>query len=94
MLSNANFMKMILSNKRKLKGYEIVAHIVECSAILQQKLSPKQKDLRSFIIPCTIRNSYFDRALCDVGASINLMPFSMFKKLGLEKQRQQMVNCN
>ena len=55
----------------------------ESSAILQKKLSPKLKDPGSFTIPCTIGKSYFDRALCDLGASINLMALSIFRKLGL-----------
>ena len=54
-----------------------------CSAALQQKLPPKLKDLRSFAIPCTIGKLSFDKCLCDLGASINLMPFSVFRKLGL-----------
>ena len=55
----------------------------ECSAILQKKLPQKVKDPGSFTIPCTIGKSSFDKALCDLGASINLMPLSVFKKLGL-----------
>jgi len=53
----------------------------ECSAILQNKLPPKLKDTESFTIPCTLGNSYFEKALCDLDASINLMPCSIFKKL-------------
>ena len=59
----------------------------ECSVILQRKLSQKLKDLGSFTIPCTIGNSIFERALCDLGASINLMPLSIFRRLGLGKAR-------
>ena len=33
--------------------------------------------------PCKIGNSIFERALCDLGASINLMPLSIFRRLGL-----------
>ncbi|XP_022863492.1 uncharacterized protein LOC111383608 [Olea europaea var. sylvestris] len=55
----------------------------ECSAILQKKLPQKRKDPGSFTIPCTIGSSSFDKGLCDLGASINLMPLSIFKKLGL-----------
>ena len=55
----------------------------ECSAILQKKLPAKCKDPGSFTIPCTIGNIEFSKALCDLGASINLMPLSIFKKLGL-----------
>ncbi|XP_065618979.1 uncharacterized protein LOC136063037 [Quercus suber] len=78
----AKFLKDIISKKRKLE-YEIVMLTEESSAILQKKLPPKLKDPGSFTIPCTIGKSYFDRALCDVGASINLMPLSVFRKLGL-----------
>ena len=46
----------------------------ECSAILQKKLPQKLKDPGSFTLPCTIENSFFDKFLCDLGASINLMP--------------------
>ena len=37
----------------------------------------------AFTIPCTIGLLHFSKALCDPGASINLMPFSIYKKLGL-----------
>lgn len=55
----------------------------ECSARIQRKLPPKLKDPGSFTVPCTIGDCYFDKALCDLGASINLMPLSVFRKLGL-----------
>ena len=45
------------------------------------------KDLGSFTIPCKIGNSIFERALCDLGASSNLMPLSIFKWLGLGEAR-------
>nr|XP_023876781.1 uncharacterized protein LOC111989228 [Quercus suber] len=67
----------------KLEEHETVMLTKESSAILQKKLSPKLKDLGSFTIPCTKGKSYFDRALCDLGASINPMPLSFFRKLGL-----------
>ena len=63
----------------------------ECSAILQRKLSQKLKDPGSFTIPCTIGNAIFERALCDLGASINLMPLSIFKRLGLGEARPTTV---
>ncbi|XP_024030537.1 uncharacterized protein LOC112094270 [Morus notabilis] len=55
----------------------------ESSAILHNKIPPKLKDPGSFTIPCAIGNNYFGKALCDLGASINLMPMSIFKKLGI-----------
>ena len=83
MPSSVKFMKDILSQKRRLADFETVNLTEECSAILQRKLSQKIKDLGSFTIPCTIETSIFERALCDLGASINLMPLSIFRRLGL-----------
>ena len=68
------FMKEVLSKKRKLGEYETVALSEECSATLQKKLPTKLKDPGSFTIPCAIGNAIFERALCDLGANINLMP--------------------
>ena len=78
MPSYAKFLKKILKNKRKLEDFETLRLNKECSAILLNKLPPKLKDSRSFMISCTIGNINFDKALCDLGASINLMPFFCF----------------
>ena len=72
-------MKDILSKKRKLGDYETVALYEECNAILQNKLPPKLKDPGNF----TIGNSVFEKSLCDLGASINLMTWLIYKKLKL-----------
>ena len=77
------FMKDILSIKLKLEEFETIALTKECSAISQKKLPPKLKDPRSFCIPCTIGQCNFERAFFDLGASANLMPLSVYKKLGL-----------
>ncbi|KAL4610105.1 hypothetical protein ACB092_08G028300 [Castanea dentata] len=83
MTKYAKFLKDIISKKQKLEEHETIMLTEESSAILQKKLPPKLKDPGSFTIPCTIGKSYFDRALCDLGASINLMHFFVFRKLGL-----------
>ena len=72
-----------MSNKNKLEEFEVVNITEECSALVLKKLPPKLKDLGCFTIPCTMGNSHFDKALCDLGASINLIPYFSFKKLGL-----------
>ena len=77
------FMKEIMSNKKKLEAYGIVNLFENCSAIIQQKLLEKLEDLGSFTIPCVIGKHTFNKALCDLGASINLMPFSIAKNLNL-----------
>ncbi|KAL5579998.1 hypothetical protein UlMin_012440 [Ulmus minor] len=88
----AKFLKDVLSNKRKFADSEKVMLTEECSAILQRKLPPKLKDPGSFTIPCTIGDFNFDKVLCDLGASVNLMPFSIFKKLGLGEVKPTLVS--
>ncbi|KAL5543561.1 hypothetical protein UlMin_007345 [Ulmus minor] len=59
--------------------------------LLQTKIPPKLKDPGSFTIPFSIGNTYCGRALCDLGASINLMPMSVFKQLGIGNARPTIV---
>ncbi|XP_041011490.1 uncharacterized protein LOC121255285 [Juglans microcarpa x Juglans regia] len=86
------FLKDIISKKRWMEEFEIVKLSEECSAILQKKLTQKLKDPGSFILPCTIGNSFFAKVLCDLGASINLMPLSVCKKFGLEEMKQTTIS--
>ncbi|XP_016515464.1 uncharacterized protein LOC107832166 [Nicotiana tabacum] len=81
MLAYAKFLKEILSSKRKLEETKVVKLNAHCSAILQNKISQKCGNPGSFTIPCSLESKYFDKVLCDSGASINLMPLSVFKKL-------------
>ena len=81
MPSYVKFMKDILSKKRRLLDFETINLTEECSVIPQRKLPQKLKDPGSFTIPCTIRNAIFERDLCDLGASINPMPLSIFRRL-------------
>ncbi|XP_009800970.2 uncharacterized protein [Nicotiana sylvestris] len=55
----------------------------ECSSRIQHKLAQKLKDPGSFTIQISIGKHAVGRALCDLGASINLMPLSVFRQLGL-----------
>ncbi|KAK5811988.1 hypothetical protein PVK06_027382 [Gossypium arboreum] len=79
----AKFLKELLTNKRKFEDLSTVELNEECSAILKNKLPTKLKDPGSFTIPCLIGSLNFEKALADLGASINLMPYKMFKQLGL-----------
>ena len=62
-----------------------------CSAIIQQKLPAKMKDPGSFTIPCSIGKYEFKKALCDSGASINLMPLSVMQRLSLGELAQTAI---
>ncbi|XP_075096437.1 uncharacterized protein LOC142174526 [Nicotiana tabacum] len=50
-------------------------------------MAPKFEDPGAFTIPCSIESADFATALWDLGASINLMPYSVFKTLGIGQQR-------
>ena len=65
---------------------------MECSAILQKKLPPKLQDPGSFSIPFFIGNRVSGKSLCDLGASINLMLLSMFKRLKLGEPKSTTIS--
>jgi hypothetical protein len=79
----AKFLKEILSKKRKIEEGETVNLTEECSAIIQNKLPPKLKDPGSFSIPCVIGSEIVKKAMCDLGASVSLMPLSLYERLGI-----------
>ena len=78
------FLKDIISHKSKLEDYGLVS-LVEESKAMYSKTPPKLKDLGSFTVPCVIGGTHFDKALCDIGASVSLMPYSIYKKLDLDE---------
>ncbi|XP_022868743.1 uncharacterized protein LOC111388295 [Olea europaea var. sylvestris] len=92
MSSYVKFLKEILSNKKKLEEHETVCLKEECSAILLKKLPPKLKDPGSFTIPCIIGSNYFEHSLCDLGASVNLMPLSVYRSLGLGEAKPTIIS--
>ncbi|XP_074306500.1 uncharacterized protein LOC141641750 [Silene latifolia] len=75
------FLKELISNKNSLSPSTTVNLSKECSAIIMNELPQKLEDPDSFSIPCTIGSIQIKRALCDLGASISLMPLKIFKKL-------------
>ena len=77
------FMKEIMSNKRKLEAFGTVNLSKKCNAIIQQKLPEKLKDSGSFTIPCVIREHNFTKHCVILDASINLMSYSVAKRLNL-----------
>src|SRR4051812_23927307 len=79
----AKFLKELVSKKKKLGEHETVMLTEESSALLKNKLPPKLRDPGNFSIPCTIGNIKFTNALCDLGASVNILPYSLFKKLNI-----------
>ncbi|GJZ13141.1 reverse transcriptase domain-containing protein [Tanacetum coccineum] len=79
----AKFLKGLLSNKTRLEEACTVTMNERCSTVLLNKLPSKEKDPGSFTILCDIIHLHIDNALADLGASISLMPYTMYEKLGL-----------
>jgi len=78
----AKFLKDIFSKKKTIEHNEIIALTRESSAIIK-KPPPKLRDPGSFAIPCVIGSETIDKALCDLGASVSLLPLSLFKRMGI-----------
>nr|GEX09681.1 hypothetical protein [Tanacetum cinerariifolium] len=83
--SQRNYMKMLkalLSNKEKLLELANTPLNENCSAVILKKLPEKLRDPGKFLIPCGF-SEVKCKALADLGASINLIPLSVWKNLGL-----------
>ncbi|GJT59228.1 reverse transcriptase domain-containing protein [Tanacetum coccineum] len=79
----ASTIKSLLSNKEKLFELARTPLNEHCSAVLLKKLPEKLGDPGKFLIPCDFPGMDVCLALADLGASINLMPLSVWKKLSL-----------
>nr|GEW74138.1 reverse transcriptase domain-containing protein [Tanacetum cinerariifolium] len=75
------FLKDLVSNKSKMEQISATFLNEECSAIVQNKIPPKLCDPESFLIPCTVAGSVEYLALANLGASINLMSYSLYVSL-------------
>ncbi|GKA84505.1 reverse transcriptase domain-containing protein [Tanacetum coccineum] len=77
------WLSSLLRNKEKLEEIAITTVNAECSAIIMNKVPEKLKDPGKILIPCALQELNRTSALADSGASINLLPHSIYKKLGL-----------
>ncbi|GKE52246.1 reverse transcriptase domain-containing protein, partial [Tanacetum coccineum] len=78
------FLKELIRNKHKIEQISTAFLSDESSAMIQNKVPPKLEDPRNFLIPCNFNKTFSCNALADLGASINLMPYSLYAKLSLE----------
>ncbi|GJY77576.1 reverse transcriptase domain-containing protein [Tanacetum coccineum] len=81
-LKYQKMLKALISNKEKLLELANTPLNENCSAVILKKLPEKLGYPRKFLIPCGFIELKC-KALADLGASINLMPLSVWKKLGL-----------
>ncbi|XP_009624859.1 uncharacterized protein [Nicotiana tomentosiformis] len=79
-------MKDLISCKFDFQDLATVILTQTCSVVVSRLIAEKLSDPGSFTIPCPIGSYAFAKALCDLGASINVMPLSIYKKLALEEQ--------
>ncbi|GJS59697.1 reverse transcriptase domain-containing protein [Tanacetum coccineum] len=79
----ASTLKALIGNKEKLSEMARTPLNEHCSAVILNKLSKKLGDPGKFLIPCEFPRMDKYLALADLGASINLMPLSVWKRLSL-----------
>nr|GEU66628.1 hypothetical protein [Tanacetum cinerariifolium] len=79
----AKFLKGLLTNKARLKEACTITMNERCSTVLLNKGPLKENDPGSFTIPCDIGQLHIKSALADLGASISLISYTMYEKLGL-----------
>ncbi|GKA26433.1 reverse transcriptase domain-containing protein [Tanacetum coccineum] len=77
------WLSTLLRNKEKLEEIAITTVNAECSAIILNKVPKKLEDPGKFLIPCALQELDRTNALANSRASINLLPHSIYKQLGL-----------
>jgi hypothetical protein len=75
------YLKDIINNKRSLPTTEVIKLTEACSAAILQQLPEKKKDPGCPTIRCSIGAQSFNKALCDLDASVSVMPKTVFDQL-------------
>ncbi|KAM2747048.1 hypothetical protein PS2_022571 [Malus domestica] len=87
----AKFFKELCTTRKRISSKEVVKVSENISAVLQHKLPTKCKDSGSFTIPCAIGNTRFESAMLDLGAPINVMPYSIYASMHLGELKKDGV---
>ncbi|KAM1590792.1 hypothetical protein ACFX1Z_034512 [Malus domestica] len=88
---SAKFLNELCTTRKRISSKEVVKVSENVSAVLQRKLPTKCKDPGSFTIPCVIGNTRFEFAMLDLGASINVMPYSIYASMHLSELKKDGV---
>ncbi|XP_026442389.1 uncharacterized protein LOC113341895 [Papaver somniferum] len=83
----AKFLKDLCTQRRKLHMHKHAFLTEQVSSIIQNKTPPKFIDPGSPTISCTIGDHTIYRPLLDLGASVNLFPYSVYEQLGLREMK-------
>ena len=81
--SYAKFLKDLCTVKRKLGVHNDAFMTEQSTSLIRNNFPPKYKDPRSPTISIVVGNSKLERALVDLEASVNLLPYSVYVELGL-----------
>jgi len=77
---------LIMERTKEVQGMVLIGH--ECSTIIQKNIIPRKlRDPGSFTLPCSVGPLSFSKCLCDLGASISLIPLSVARRLGFSKYK-------
>ncbi|KAL4387708.1 hypothetical protein GQ457_09G017240 [Hibiscus cannabinus] len=87
----AKILKYMVTRKKHIEQFETAAATETCLALMHNKVPVKKTDPGIFTIECFIGHNYPTKALCDPGASINLMPKSVFQMLGIGEAKPTTV---
>ncbi|XP_019241969.1 PREDICTED: uncharacterized protein LOC109222007 [Nicotiana attenuata] len=80
-------MKDLMSRKFNFRDLATLTLTQTCSVVVTRPIAEKLSEPGSFTIPCTIGSYAFAKALYDLGASINLMPLAIYKRLCIGRAR-------
>jgi len=91
--SYAKFLKDLCIKKRAYQTPKKVFLAANISGIIWNSMPVKYKDPECPTISCTIGTTVFDKVLLDLGASVNLLPYLVYKQLGVGELPQRSL-CN
>ncbi|XP_016459600.2 uncharacterized protein LOC107783141 [Nicotiana tabacum] len=87
----AKMMKDLMSRKYDFQDLSTVTLTQTCSAVVTRSMAQKMSHPGSITISCTIGSYAFAKALCDLGANINMMPLAIYTKLGIGRARPTLM---
>ena len=90
----AKFLKDLCTVKRRIKLSKKAFLTEQVSAVIENKAMVKYKDLGCPTISVQIGDLYVERALLDLGASVNLLPYSIYNQLGLGELKSTTITLS
>ena len=93
-LAYAKFLKDLCTMKRRIKLSKKAFLTEQGNAIIKNKAMVKYKDLGCPTISVQIGDSFVERALLDLGTSVNLLPYSIYKQLGFEELKATTITLS